>query len=332
MAHSAQPVGLAMLLNWGDGSLHLGQDKLAIAAAAATAAAASPLLRISYGSKGVAALGRAAAAVAAPLTAYALQPSYFAASALAPAVDVDNGSPAGAKPLPELKSILSLYRPLSLSKMLAKNLAMHLIIKFQRYMMEYAEHEQAAIAAEAQGQDVPEPPPFPDMTPAAWKGVYSFGRELAVATTRRVYEQIAAAKLPPARAQALLREARPWIRDVLAAKHRTSSLSRRFTAYQFATLHSSVLFYAADCTVAVLQHTHRTWKRKDKTKWQKLTYWGRGVVLQVARCGIIWMVVSVGTAACSLVRPGIGTQIGNLGTEIPAAIIMSYVVETLLEY
>ena len=102
-------------------------------------------------------------------------------------------------------------------------------------------------------------------------------------TVRRIYERIALARLGYPRAAALLRDSRHWIRDVLAPQlaAQKASLGKRFVKYQFATLHASGLFWAADCTVAVAQHVARVAARHDLAPAKKAALLARGVSLQV---------------------------------------------------
>ncbi|KAG2452270.1 hypothetical protein HYH02_003294 [Chlamydomonas schloesseri] len=335
---AVQPsVGLAALLQSTDSLAGTsGRESLAyVAVATAAAVASGPLATIAYrGGSRAALLGRAAATAAAPAVLYAWGPSKFTASALAPAV-ASPGAGAGFEPITRLDDamyVLSYYRPLNVLKILLKNLGMHVLMKLNRYLGEYLEHEQEALAAETQGQDPPPPPAFPDLQPALDRGLAAFARELAVGTVRRLYERIALARLGYARAAALLRDSRAWIRDVLAPQlaAQKAALGTRFVKFQFATLHAIGLFWAADCTVAVTQHVVRVARRPDLVPGKKAALIARGVTLQVLRTGVILVTVSAGAAAGSLLRPGLGTTLGQLLPEIGVSVAMGYLVEALL--
>ncbi|KAG2443518.1 hypothetical protein HXX76_001870 [Chlamydomonas incerta] len=332
---AVQPLGLAALLQSTDSLAGTsGWETLAYASVATSAAIASgPLATIAY--RGGSRLGRAAVTAAAPAVLYAWGPSNFTARALAPAVP-SAGAGATLEPLnllDDAKYVLSYYHPLNIIKILAKNLGMQVLMKLNRYLGEYLEHEQEALQAEAQGQDPPPPPALPDMQPALDRGLAAFGREVAVGTTRRVYERIALARLGYPRAAALLRDSKHWIRDVLAPRlaAQKAGASTRFVKYVSATLHASALFWAADCTVAVAQHVARVGRRRDLAPAKRAALVARGVALQVVRASVVLVSVSVGAAAGSLVRPGVGTTLGQLLPEIGVSIAMSYVVEALLD-
>ncbi|KXZ47360.1 hypothetical protein GPECTOR_36g82 [Gonium pectorale] len=319
----AQPVGLGAVLAWGDGGgLMVPKDSL-LKLAAVTAATAGPLASLAYKGKGVAVLARAASVAAAPLAVYTLAPT---ASALAPPAAVNESDAVVSSIVSDLKAILKVYHPVNLTKLLAKNLMIQFCMVFNKYMLAVMEHEKDAIAAEAEGRDPPPAPPMPDMAPVLDRGLYTFARELTVASTRRLYEVVAVRQLGYKKAQPLLRDSKVWIRDVLADKHRTSPLQRRLMAYAFATGHATALFYAAECTVSVLQHTHRTLK-----EGRKLGYWVRGVALQAVRCTVVLLAASVGSALGSLVKPGAGTLLGQLTAEIGSSIVMGILVNSLLE-
>ncbi|KAG2497181.1 hypothetical protein HYH03_004770 [Edaphochlamys debaryana] len=318
-----QPAGLALVLE--ELGSHGSSGTLA-AALAATAAITAPLAAISYRGKGLGLASKALAVASGPAIAYAVTPSYFTASALAPAKSAVDIPPVAVTP----KSIVCLFHPANIAKLLAKNLGIQMLMLYNKWMMQVIEQEQHAINAEAQGQPAPPQPPLPDPMPGVEKGLKTFARELSVAVTRRVYEHMAYKRLGPNRAAPFLRDSKAWIRDVLAPAHAASRRGRRFVAYQFATLHSCALFYAADCTVAIAMHSYRVYSRDDVKPVRKVLYWAKGVVLQVFRCTAILAAVSLGAAAGSLARPGLGTQLGQVGTEIAFAVIMAHVTDSYL--
>lgn len=171
------------------------------------------------------------------------------------------------------------------------------------------------------------------MRPVLDRGFSHFCREVLVASVRRIYEHLAVWRLSARRAEPFLRDSKAWIRDVLAPRLAVQGAraGRRFYSYQFATLHSAALFYAADCTVAIGYHTYRTVTRKDKGPRDKALIWAKGAGLQVARCFVTLIAVSVGSALGSLAKPGIGTTIGHMGTDAVVSISMSVLIDHLLE-
>ncbi|GLC35418.1 hypothetical protein PLESTB_000209500 [Pleodorina starrii] len=317
--------GLGQILKWDDGG---GADKLMFAALA-TSAVASPLVAISYRAKGSSVLGGVASLAAAGLTYQAL-PS-FTARALAPAsvVETDAKDRLALRVADlDLRPVLRLFQPWNVLKLLAKNIAIQTLVRLNLYM--YLQHEREALAAEQEGIAPPPAPELPDLKPGVLKGCAAFGREFAIATTRETYGCIARWRLGPDRAQALLRNSKLWIRDVLSVKYRSASLGRRFVAYQFATMHGVALQYAADCTVSVVQHTYRTVRRR-KEDGNRLVYWAKGVVLQVGRCGVLLVAASLGAALGSLVSPGRGTLVGQNAVEAITMIAVGHAIDILME-
>ncbi|EFJ50104.1 hypothetical protein VOLCADRAFT_104054 [Volvox carteri f. nagariensis] len=325
-----QSPGLAQVLSWDYGGGPGLGDKL-VFAGLASSVAASPLLTISYSAKCTPVIRGVAAVAAAGLAYQALPNSAFSASALspAPAVDLDAKSLSTPAAGLDFKPLLRVFHPLSMVKMLAKNVAMQALFRLNLYV--YLQHEREALAAEQEGMAPPPPPEFPDLTPAVYKGCTAFWREFSISATRETYGCIARWRLGSDKAQALLRNSKLWIRDVLSVKYRSSSLGRRFLAYQFATMHAVALQYAADCTVSVVQHTYRTVKLKEGEKSNRLVYWVKGVVLQMARCGVILVAASIGAAVGSLVNPGKGTMVGQSLLEAVTMIAMGYAIDILME-
>uniref|UniRef100_A0A7S0RQA9 Uncharacterized protein n=1 Tax=Chlamydomonas leiostraca TaxID=1034604 RepID=A0A7S0RQA9_9CHLO len=259
----------------------------------------------------------AAAAIAAPSIAHIVAPVVLADAALASSsfsfrrplllAEPDTG---------ELKSILSVFHPRAILQVLAKNVGVSALVRFNIYMVELLDHENRAHELEAQGQAVPEPPSFPDMGKQAVIGAKNAVRELAVRLVRRVYEHAAVWRLGARRAEPFLRDAVAWIAHVLAPMHRSLPTAARATKYGFAMLHGNALFYAADCTVASAIQLHGL--REELRRKQPLKAAGtvaRVVVIQVVRCGTVLVVTSVFAALGSLAKPGIGTKIGWLGTD-----------------
>ncbi|GIL75628.1 hypothetical protein Vretimale_15153 [Volvox reticuliferus] len=321
--------GLAQILTWGYEGKSSHSDKL-IFAALASSVAASPLVAISYRVKGSSVLGGAAAAAAAGLAYGALPSAAYSASALAPApaVHVDAKDQLALQDGLDLKPLFRVFHPLNVMKMLVKNVAIQTLLRLNLYM--YLQHEREALRAEQEGMEPPPAPELPDLKPAVIRGCTAFGREFAITATREAYGCIAKWRMGPGRAQALLRNSKLWIRDVLSVKYRSASLQRRFTTYLFATMHAVVLQYAADCTVSIVQHTYRTVRRK-KEEGNRLVYWAKGVVLQVGRCGVVLMAASFGAALGSMVKPGKGTMVGQGFMEAITMIAVGHAIDILLE-
>ncbi|GIL64506.1 hypothetical protein Vafri_18391 [Volvox africanus] len=325
----AESTGLAQVLTWDYGDRSSHNDKLIFAALASTVAA-SPFVAISYRAKGSSVLGGAAAVAAAGLAYGALPSAAYSASALAPAptVHVDAKSRPALQDGLDLKPLLRVFHPLNVMKMLLKNVAIQTLLRLNLYM--YLQHEREALKAEQEGMEPPPAPELPDLKPAVVRGCTAFGREFAITAVREAYGCIAKWRIGPDRAQALLRNSKLWIRDVLSVKYRSASLQRRFVAYHFATMHAVVLQYAADCTVSIVQHTYRTVRRKEG-EGNRLVYWVKGVVLQVGRCGIVLMAASLGAALGSLVKPGKGTMVGQGFMEAITMIAVGHAIDILLE-
>ncbi|MEW5300797.1 MAG: hypothetical protein WDW36_003702 [Sanguina aurantia] len=231
---------------------------------------------------------------------------------------------------PDLKSIVSTFYPSNLLMIIGKNIGLQFLMKFNFYMLEVMEHERLMIEIDEHGGRAPEMPCLPDFSPVVQSGFYGSLRELFVTCVRRVYEHITVYRLAN-KSKAMLRDSRLWIRDVLQIKHRQSPLLKKFVAYQFAALHSSALFYAADCTVSVAYHTFRTYHRLDKSKPQKAVLLLKGSALQLARCLVTLLAVSIGSSAGSLIMPGLGTSVGHLLTDMAVTIGASALITSILE-
>jgi len=63
------------------------------------------------------------------------------------------------------------------------------------------------------------------------------------------------------------------VAQVLHPKYASVPKGRRFYSFGFALLHANALLYAADCTVAVLQHTVRMSKDKKTSRWVRAQVW-----------------------------------------------------------
>jgi len=211
---------------------------------------------------------------------------------------------------PELRPVLSVFHPVNVFFILAKNAALKLLIKFNGYMVQLLEHERQAMEAEEVGQQPPPPPNWPDFTPDLVTSLYMSCREVTCLLVRRLYEHAAFLRLGASRVAALLRDIKPWVRDVLAVQHRAAPVPHKYVKYQFAMLHATLLFWAAECTVACGIQIYKISSRKDLTTGGKLVAGVQVVVLQAARCTFAWVSVSIGGAVGSLAAPGIGTQLG----------------------
>jgi hypothetical protein len=133
---------------------------------------------------------------------------------------------------------------------------------------------------------------------------------------RRIYERIAVHRLGPVKADALLREPRAYIRDVLSLRHAKASSGRRFKAYTSALVHAGVLFWAADCTVAVAVHSYKVLRRPNLSRRRRAVLLARGAALHTARCMLCLLAGSLGGALGSLARPGGGTAVGQTLPEL----------------
>lgn len=183
-----------------------------------------------------------------------------------------------------------------------------------------------------QGQQPPEPPPLPDLKPVLDRGLYLFVRETLVSTMRRVYEHMAVARLQPQKAEAVLRDGKLYIKSVLAARHRKDPMLTRLSKYQYAILHSSALFYAADCTVSVGYHTWSTYKLpKNLDRREKVLYWVKGAGMQVLRCGTTLLAVTFMSSVGSLIKPGAGTVVAQVGTDIAVGVLFNIWISAVLE-
>lgn len=231
-----------------------------------------------------------------------------------------------------LKPIFSAFHPANLLKVYGRNIFIGLLMGFNSYMAAYLEHEKLALEAEEQGHPPPAAPARPDVAPLVERGLVNATREVSVATVRRVYEHLAARRLPNKRLEVLVRDHKAWIRDALSVRlsAQAAPVGKRLGAYAAAIAHATVLLFAADCTVAVAVHTYRTVQRRDKTAQGKLVWWAKGVGLQVLRCSATWVLVSLGGAGGSLAAPGRGTNVGYIVTEVVASIVLGGVVARAL--
>lgn len=187
-------------------------------------------------------------------------------------------------------------------------------------------------ACAMQGQQPPEPPPLPDFKPTLDRGAHLFVRETLVTTVRRIYEHIAVAKLTPQKSEAILRDSKVWIKNVLSVRHRKDPLTTKLYKYQFAILHSNALFYAADCTVAIGYHTYATCKLpKGMHNKDKALYWIKGAGMQILRCTTTLLAVSVTASLGSLAKPGTGTLLAQIGTDIAIGVAFNIWIASVLE-
>ena len=68
---------------------------------------------------------------------------------------------------------------------------------------------------------------------------------------------------------------------------RLDPISTKFIKYNFAVLHSSFLYYSAECTVSMALHTYNTLKGRKTGKAKALTI-SRGICAQVIISDISW--------------------------------------------
>eukprot|EP00798_Chlamydomonas_sp_ICE-L_P019883 gene19883-26586_t len=267
----------------------------------------------------------AMAAVAMPFIAYTVQPRIFTAHALSPIESITRTTPSSRSAkgtwveepnegFPELQCVWSVFSPSNILKILAKNIGLHLIIKFNSYMTLLLDNEKEAIDAEARGETAPEPPPLPDFKPTVKTGAWSAARELTVATVRRIYEHIFVWHLPRDLAVAALRDSKAWIKDVLS-----------LTEYFYASLHGSTFYYAAECTVAIGQHAYITYKDKAKSDRAKAAH-------MVLRCSFVLVAVSAASSCGSVVKPGIGSAICTMAMDYGANMVSAIAIGMYLNY
>lgn len=123
-----------------------------------------------------------------------------------------------------LTSIVSVLHPKNLLVVFCRSFGIQVLLKVNVYMMQLLEHEKRCIEAEEQGEPAPQDaPPIPNFKPCFDRGLLLGCRELSVAMVRRVFEAIAVRRLGRSKADVLLRDAKSWIRDVLAFRHRQVS-------------------------------------------------------------------------------------------------------------
>eukprot|EP00201_Polytomella_parva_P014043 CAMPEP_0175054346 /NCGR_PEP_ID=MMETSP0052_2-20121109/9452_1 /TAXON_ID=51329 ORGANISM="Polytomella parva, Strain SAG 63-3" /NCGR_SAMPLE_ID=MMETSP0052_2 /ASSEMBLY_ACC=CAM_ASM_000194 /LENGTH=295 /DNA_ID=CAMNT_0016319027 /DNA_START=49 /DNA_END=936 /DNA_ORIENTATION=+ len=257
-----------------------------------------------------------------------MRPSVF--TAIAKTAPVQKSVVPVHEEFPTLKTISSSFAPNYLLKTVVKNVGIQFLMKFNRYLLEVLDHERASLEASEKGEEVPEAPTTPDFTPVLFTGLFQSAREVTVMTVRRVYERLAVTRLPRVHAEAILLESRSYIRDILSLRHAKDPLLKRLATYQSATLHSVALFYAAECTVASSLYAIQTARRSDLTAGQKIALVSKGAALHLLRCSVTLAMVSVGAALGSAIKPGVGTFVGHVGTDVITSITMSIFIRSVL--
>ncbi|KAL6764832.1 hypothetical protein V8C86DRAFT_2471038 [Haematococcus lacustris] len=219
----------------------------------------------------------------------------------------------------ELKSITSLLNVPSMLGVLARNVTISVLLRFNVYIVELLEHERKALDAEAEGRPAPPPPPLPNAWQPVVGGAWSAAREMAVRLVRRIYEHLVVWRVGSRKATPFLRDGVLWIGHVLAPMHTSSSTRRRLFSFTFALLHSNALLYAADFTVSVAQHVYVVVRhRKQCSKRQRALLITRGAAAHLLRCTTVLITTSSLAALASLAKPGVGTKVGWLLSDLAA--------------
>ncbi|GAX84730.1 hypothetical protein CEUSTIGMA_g12152.t1 [Chlamydomonas eustigma] len=257
-----------------------------------------------------------------PLTAHA-EALIFPFSAASPLLNT------GGSYIQTLHPFLSTFHPRNLLLIFARSMGLQVLLRFNGYMLQLLEHEKVCIEAEEQGLEEPPPPPIPDFKPCFDRGLQLGCREVAVSSLRRIYELLTVLRLGRSKADIFLRDAKLWIRDVLAFKYRHRSVVQKFVAYEVTVLHSFVLFYSAECTVAVFLHTTRSLRRRGKSGRSRGLFILRGAAAQVIRCSLQLALASMGACLGSLINPGPGTSVGLLIFDFAAFAALSPLVELI---
>jgi len=210
----------------------------------------------------------------------------------------------------ELKSIISVFHPWNLLGITARSIGFSCLLRINVYILELLDHEQSALDAEARGEEPTKPPPLPDLRGQVAVGVRSAVREIAVRFVRRIFEHMAVWQLGHERAAPFLRDGVLWVHHVLHPKYMLASKSQRLFSFGFAMLHANALLYAADCTVAVVQHTVRVTKERDRSRQEKVLSILAGTGFHMGRCLFVLGTTSLVASLASLAKPGIGTRAG----------------------
>ncbi|KAF5827900.1 hypothetical protein DUNSADRAFT_18548 [Dunaliella salina] len=210
----------------------------------------------------------------------------------------------------ELKSIISVFHPWNLLGITARSIGFSCLLRINVYILELLDHEQSALDAEARGEEPTKAPPLPDLRGQVAVGVRAAVREIAVRFVRRIYEHLAVWQLGTARAAPFLRDGVLWVHHVLHPKYMFASKSQRLFSFGFAMLHANALLYAADCTVAVVQHTVWVTKEQHRSRRKKALSILAGAGFHVGRCLFVLGTTSLVASLATLAKPGIGTRAG----------------------
>ena len=126
---------------------------------------------------------------------------------------------------PGLAHIVSVLHPKNLVVVFCRSLGIQVLLMINVYMMQLLEHEQRCLEADERGEQAPnDAPPIPSFKPCFDRGLMLGCRELSVAIVRRIYEAVAVYRMGRSKADVLLRDAKSWIRNVLAFRHRQVDL------------------------------------------------------------------------------------------------------------
>lgn len=186
----------------------------------------------------------------------------------------------------DLKSLASPFHPCSVGFVAGKSLLISSMLAANHYILEAIEAEEVAHAENRET----EWPVFPRYEPILQRATFETVREVMTTFVRRIYEHIAAAKLPRQQTYKLLQDYRASITSNASRFRAHPDLyprSMRLHAYHSLMVQSTSLLYAAQCTVSIVYDTTMTVLTRPKIDWVSRTKnFLQNVVKHTLRCSL----------------------------------------------
>ena len=209
------------------------------------------------------------------------------------------------------------------------SLLLHVSITFNQYMAEIISHD-ALVEAEAEGNPIPDPPPIPDFKPSFDRAMWGGVRDLCRRAVMRLYQGCLIVRVGFTRAQALIRNSGPWLRDNLLPKLKDAPKSVVFKQTFSLLMHTQALLYAAEWTVSVIQASYRILYGRETSLKARSIKVIRSVLAQWVRCNVLYIATSFGGAVGVCVCPAVfGMSSGTLLSDLAVGTLLAPVVQLI---
>jgi hypothetical protein len=171
---------------------------------------------------------------------------------------------------------------------------------------------------------------MPDFKPSIDRAKWGSIRDLCKKAVMRFYQGLVILRVGFSKAQALIRNPNPWLRDHLLPKLRNAPKLEVVKQVFSFMMHTQALYLAAEFTVSVVISTKKILQIADATVKAKGLKIVRAVIAQLVRCNILYVTTSLGGALCTCIYPAVlGLTSGSMLSDLAISLVISPLIQLI---